>query len=218
MKKKIKIKKNVLPVIYVSLIALLVGATFITYSSLNVAEEPEEINYVSNSILSNDTPVVSTDKDIKKDEKTIIKPYSNEKIKIGKYYYDYKADASNQQNSIIYYENSYIQNSGVDYILDEKFDIVSIYDGSVIKVEENELVGKTIEIKHDNNLISVYQGLSDIKLKQGDTVKQGDIIGKSGTSKINKEFGNHLHFEIYFNGQVINPEDTYGKTLDKITG
>ena len=116
-------------------------------------------------------------------------------------------------DALVALENSYIQNSGVDYILDNQFDVVSIYDGTVTKVEDNELAGKTVEIKHDGNIISVYQSLGEVSVKQGDTVKQGSKIGKSGNSKINKDLGNHLHFELYVKGQVVNPEDCYNKKI-----
>ena len=177
-----------------------------TFSNSNDETVEEDITYVSSVIWSNDTPVVATDK-------VVVKPFTNKDVAIGKYYYDYKDGSDEQQNAIIFYENSYIQNSGVDYIFEDSFDVVSIYDGTVIKVEDNDIVGKTVEIKHDNNIISVYQSLSEVNVKQGDTITLGTKIGKSGNSKINKDLGNHLHFEIYVNGQVVNPEDCYNKKL-----
>ncbi|MDD6879579.1 MAG: M23 family metallopeptidase [bacterium] len=211
MKKNIKLKKFVMPTIYSLLTTILVVSTIMSLKTSNANDEdyPEKINYVSNIIWSNDIPVVST-------EKLIIKPFKNENVKVGKYFYDYKADESSQKNSIIYYENSYIQNSGVDYILEKSFDIVPIYNGTVSKIEDNELLGKTIEIKHDNNVISVYQGLSEIKVKTGDNVTQETVLGKSGTSEINKDLGNHLHLEIYVNGEIVNPENCYNKKINEI--
>ena len=44
-------------------------------------------------------------------------------------------------------------------------------------------------------------------------VKQGQVIGKSGTNSIDKELGNHLHFELYLNSQVVNPEDYFDKEI-----
>lgn len=209
MEKKLKLKKFVMPTVYAVLVSLLVFSTFMTFANSKVTEdEIEQINYVSDTIWSNETPVVST-------EKVIIKPFKEEKITIGKYYYDYSDNSDSQRNSIIFYENSYIQNSGVDYIYDKVFDVLAVYDGTVIKVEDNEITGKTVEIKHDNNVISVYQGLSEVSVKQGDTVTQTAIIGKSGSSKINMELGNHLHFEIYANGQVLNPESCYNKKINE---
>ena len=82
-----------------------------------------------------------------------------------------------------------------------------------MSVNNNDLLGNTIEIKHDNKYISVYQGLSTITVKEGDTVLQGQVLGKSGASKINNDLGNHLHFELFKNGQVINPEEYYNKSI-----
>ena len=45
------------------------------------------------------------------------------------------------------------------------------------------------------------------------SVKQGQVIGKSGTNSIDKELGNHLHFELYSNSQVVNPEDYFDKEI-----
>ena len=36
---------------------------------------------------------------------------------------------------------------------------------------------------------------------------QGQIIAKSGTSNINKDLGNHLHFELYYNGKIAKAQD-----------
>ena len=209
MKRKRKLKRFVMPTIYAILVVAFILSTYMTFSNEETGEYVEDINYVSSIIWSNDTPVIATNK-------VIQKPYSEEKVKIGKYYYDYKDTREEQQNAIIYYEGSYIQNSGIDYIFDKKFNVVSIYDGTVIKVEENELLGKTVEVKHDNNIISVYQSLSEVNVKNGDTIKQGDKIGVSGNSKINFELGNHLHFELYINGQVSNPEECYNKKIDEL--
>lgn len=210
MKKKLRLKRFVIPTVYVLLVSLLVFSTFMTFANNNETKEQlEDINYVSDIIWTNEIPVVST-------EKVVVKPFTEEKVVIAKYYYDYSDNADSQQNSIIFYENSYIQNSGVDYIHEKVFDVIAVYDGTVIKVEDNEITGKTIEIKHDNNVISVYQGLSEVNIKQGDTVSQSTVLGKSGISKINVELGNHLHFEIYANGQVLNPEKCYGKKINEI--
>ena len=146
----------------------------------------------------------------------IIKPFINDKVTIAKSYYDYKAEADSQKNSIIYYENIYMQNSGVDYKLEEIFDVVSVLDGKVISVEDNDMMGTTVQIKHDNNLISVYQSLSNVKVKVDDTIIQGQVIAQSGESNINKDLGNHLHFELYHNGNIVNPEEYYNKSIEEL--
>ena len=109
-----------------------------------------------------------------------------------------------------------MQNSGVDYTSDNSFDVISILDGTVINVYENEILGTSIEIRHNNDLISVYQSLSEISVKKDDQVIQGQIIAKSGTSNINKDLGNHLHFELYYKGKIVNPEEYYNKSIDEL--
>ena len=210
MNKKLKLKKFVMPTIYVVLVSLLVISSLMYMKTFKpVDEEIEQIDYVSNDVLDEEMPVIST-------EKTIIRPYTASDVKVGKYYYDYKDNSEEQKKAIIFYEDSYIQNSGVDYVASKIFDVISIYDGTVEKVEDNEIVGKTVEIKHDNNVISVYQSLSEVTVKEGDSVKSGMIIGKSGTSKINADLGNHLHFELYSNGEVLDPEDCYNKKIKEL--
>lgn len=210
MKKNKKLKKFVLPTFYIGIITIMLLTIFLKLNvNKEMQEETENIDYVSNIIWNNEVPVIST-------EITIKKPFENENIKIAKYFYDYKSKEDLQQNSIIYYEGTYMQNSGVDYIEEKTFEVKSILDGTVTKIEDNELTGKSIEIKHENNIISVYQGLSEINVKENDVVKQGTTIGKSGTSKINKDLGNHLHFELYIAGEVVNPENYYGKKPNEL--
>ena len=110
-------------------------------------------------------------------------------------------------------ENTYLQNSGVSFGGKENFDVTAILDGTVSSVDEDELLGKIVEVKHDNNLISVYQSLSTVDVKKGDTVKQGQVLGKSGTSNVEKDLGDHLHFELIDNGQTVNPNEYFDQKV-----
>ena len=163
-----------------------------------------------NEIIESTLPVINT---------TIkpIVPYTDQTVKIGKTYYDYLAEEASQENAIIKHDNTYIQNTGIDYVGNNVFDVVAILDGTVEKIVEDDSTGKTIEIKHSDNSISIYGSLSEIIVKKGDTVNQGQQIGKSGTNELDKEMGNHLHFEVYNNGQNMNPE-VYLNTEQKIKG
>ena len=53
--------------------------------------------------------------------------------------------------------------------------------------KEDQILGNVIEIKHSDDIVSTYQSLSEINVKEGDAVKQNQIIGKSGNSNIQKE-------------------------------
>ena len=65
----------------------------------------------------------------------------------------------------------------------------------------NPTEGNTVTITSDTTAILDLTSLS----KKDDTVTQGLVIGKSGENKLDKDLGNHLHFEIYDNGQAVNP-------------
>lgn len=213
MKKKLKLKSYVLPSLYVCLFIAtfyitLLASNALTKTTSNNDDLTENINYVSESIMDNEQPVIS-------ETTKMLKPFTNEKITIGKDFYDYKEDNAKQENSITYHDNTYMQNSGIDYILEESFDVISVLPGSVTSVTTDDLLGKIVEIKHDNNYISVYQSLSSVDVKKGDTVIQGQIIGKSGTNEIDKDMGNHLHFELYINGKVVDPENYLDKDISQ---
>lgn len=168
-----------------------------------------DMDMVTNTIFEDTIPAV-------KEEKVIIKPYTDEEVKIVKSFYDYKADTTSQINSIVYYEGTYLQNSGVDYAGTQKFDVNSIMDGTVIKVLEDKLLGNIVEIRHNNDLISVYQSLAEVKVKNDDVISKGQIIGISGYASIAPNLKEHLHFEVLYKGEVINPESIFNKTIDKI--
>ena len=74
---------------------------------------------------------------------------------------------------------------------------------------------KEIKIEHKNGLISIYQSLSDVYVKKGDPVSRGQLIGKSGTNELDKDLGNHLHFEIIENGNNVNPNNYLNKEYKK---
>lgn len=205
MNKKLKLKPFVLPSVYFLLFVSLITTVFMTTRNQKAPEE-EKITYVTSGIIDRDVPVIST-------ETKIIYPYTAENVQIGKYFYDYKAEQNRQEQSIIYHENTYMQNSGIDFVLDTGFDVVAVLDGTVVSVREDELLGKIIEIQHDNDFISVYQSLSEVSVKKDDVVKQGQVIGKTGENELDASLKNHLHFELFHKGQVVNPEDYLEKTL-----
>lgn len=209
--KKYKLKKPAVILLgSLSLIAFL-GTMFVVEKSFfESAIDEREFDYVSQTIFEDDVPVVNT-------TPTIIRPYTNTNVKIVKDFYDYQADEEKQQNSIIYYESTYLQNSGISYGgVEETFDVVTILDGTVTSVKEDNTLGKIVEVRHSNDMISVYQSLSEVTVKENDEIKQGTIIGKSGSSNISKELNNHLHFELIIKGQIVNPENYYDKKVDEL--
>ena len=115
-----------------------------------------------------------------------------------------------------YYEQTYLQNSGVLYSSKEVFDVLSVLDGTVTNIFEDEILGNVVEITHNTNLKSLYYSLSEITVKKDDLVKSGQTIGKSGDNLLDDESENCLLLEVYYNGKTIDPEDFYNMNIDEL--
>ncbi len=210
MRKKLRLRPYVFPAIYMILVLVLLGTVY--YNGLisnNYKESDEHLKYVTSLNFLDVIPIA-------KDEEIMVRPYNDETVKIGKSYYDYQESSENQEKSIIYYEGTYIQNSGVDYVGDNSFDVVSCLDGTVISAEKTDLMGYVVEVRYDNNVIISYQSLSEVAVKANDNVTKGQKIGTSGKSSIGSELGNHLHLEMYYDGIVVNPEKYYNTNIKDI--
>ena len=212
MNKKMKLRPYVFPMLYMIVVLVLLGAVYyngLINNSYKTGEK-DSLTYVTNLELYDDSILVS------KKEEIMVKPFISESVSIGKNYYNYQDGKDKQENSIVYYEGTYIQNSGVDYVSKEKFDIVSCLNGTVLSVQKTELMGYVVEIKYDNDIIISYQSLSEVTVKENDSVVKGQTIGISGKSMIGSELGNHRHLEMYLSGQTVNPEDYYNKNIKDI--
>ena len=196
--KQRKLKAFVIPSILTILGIVVMVAVITTIKNTDEEMKGLTINYVSNSILSEDIPVINT-------AVKVIYPFLDPSVTVGKSYYDYKGTKEEQEKSIIYHENTYIQNSGVDFINDKEFDVIAVLNGTVTSVKEDKLLGNIVEISHNNEYVSIYQSLGNVKVKKGDTITQGQIIGTSGANVLDKDLGNHLHFEFYAGGQIVDP-------------
>lgn len=207
---KRRLKKNVSYALYGFVFLAVFGAIFSIESATSPSLKNPEVSYVSKTIIEEvDQPVVSINNIIKR-------PYNNDSVKIVKDYYDYKDEAVEQENSIIYYSDTYLQSSGVSYSADVPFDVISILDGVVTNITENDLLGNIVEIDHGNGIIGYYQSLTDIIVKKGDNVSQGTVLAKSGLSNIAKDLNEHLNFELSINGKLVNPEEYFDRNISDI--
>ena len=107
---------------------------------------------------------------------------------------------------------------GVDYAAPTGRKVVATAEGKVIHKGRKGGYGKTIMIKHKNGYKSLYAHLNSYnnKLKIGSWVKQGDFIGRVGTT--GRSTGPHLHFSIYKNGRAVDPQKVITVTKTKLQG
>lgn len=210
------VKKIFVPTIYLIAILSVVGCILLTIMSINkYLTESEKFDYSINELIDNEVKPVQGE-DITKNNVKVIKPFRNEKVTIGRGFYDFEGEQTNQEKSIIFYENTYMQNSGVDYVSDEVFDVISVLAGKVISVDTDEVLGNIVKIEHDKNIITTYQGIDKVALKVGDVVSQGTIVGVSGKSLVNSNYTTSLHFEVNYKGELIDPEKFYSLNVNEL--
>ncbi len=94
--------------------------------------------------------------------------------------------------------------SGIDIAVDMNSEIFSVFGGTVVSAEYDEIGGNYIRIDHHNGFESYYGHLSQIKVNEGEKVSAGQIIGYSGDS--GKVTGPHLHLGLYYNGNPVDPD------------
>ena len=206
-----RLKKFVLPTVYV----MVIGVLFISISFLgNILQSKVDYgNMAVSALKDNVTPVGKTDNVV---ESRIERPYVSSNVSISKSFYDMTDDEAKQQNSLVYYENTYLQNSGVLYSSTSAFDVICAIDGKVTNVSKDEILGNFVEITHNPNLKTIYYSLSEVQVKKDDTVISGDVLGKSGDNSLNGETENCLLFEVYHNGTAIDPEDFYNMSIEDL--
>lgn len=219
--KNLNVKKLFVPGVYLVAVISVIACIVLTITSINkYLSEKRDFTYTVNGLIDEGSVPVQGDADSKNDNSQtsdkIIRPYKSEAVTIGRYFYDFEGEAKNQENAIIYYENTYMQNSGVDYIGEETFDVVSVLNGKVLSVESDDVLGNIVKIEHEKEFVTVYQGIDKIELKVGDTVTQGQVIGTSGTSSINSNYKTSLHFEVYYKGTLMDPENFYSLNLNEL--
>src|SRR5205085_12083328 len=94
---------------------------------------------------------------------------------------------------------------GVDIVGDANEPIKSTLDGTIVFSNFTSETGYVIGIQHSNNIFSVYKHCSALLKKAGDFVKAGEVVAIIGNSGELSE-GPHLHFELWFNGNPMNPQ------------
>ncbi len=92
---------------------------------------------------------------------------------------------------------------GIDIVTNVGNPIWVTADGRVISCKYDKIGGKTIKVAHLTGVITVYCHLSQFKVKAGQKVKRGQVIGLVG--KTGKTTGPHLHYEVRVNGVKKNP-------------
>jgi len=92
---------------------------------------------------------------------------------------------------------------GIDIAADYGTDIRAAASGKVTMASNIDVYGNSIIIDHGNGITTFYSHASKLLVKEGQTVKKGDVIAKVGST--GRSTGPHLHFEIRVNGSAVDP-------------
>ena len=111
---------------------------------------------------------------------------------------------------------SYIQttrdwrvHNGVDIAAEAGTEVCAAADGEVYTVYEDDSLGYTVVISHDDGYITRYSSLSeDVAVKAGDTVTMGQVIGYVGdTALVETTLGSHVHFSVSCQDEAMDPAE-----------
>jgi Rod binding domain-containing protein len=92
---------------------------------------------------------------------------------------------------------------GTDVAMPVGQDVPAAMSGRVTYAGERTGYGLTVEVDHGNGLVTRYAHLSEVKVKVGDSVGEGQSLAKSGAT--GRVTGPHLHFEVLDQGQPVDP-------------
>jgi murein DD-endopeptidase MepM/ murein hydrolase activator NlpD len=97
--------------------------------------------------------------------------------------------------------------AGMDFTAPIGTDIFATANGSIQSAGWKQGYGNCVEINHGFGYLTLYGHMSAIKVRVGQKVKRGDVIGLVGST--GKSTGPHCHYEVHYKGEVMNPQNYY---------
>jgi murein DD-endopeptidase MepM/ murein hydrolase activator NlpD len=94
--------------------------------------------------------------------------------------------------------------SGLDLAVARGTPVKASSSGKVLAADNYFFNGKTVFIDHGNGLVTMYCHLDKFKVKAGQKVEKGQLIGLSGMT--GRATGPHLHWSVMLNGEMVDPE------------
>lgn len=85
--------------------------------------------------------------------------------------------------------------------------ILNVFDGMVRISRYSSTYGHVVVVRHQNGLETLYAHLSKRSVTEGDFVEAGSLVGLGGNT--GRSFGSHLHFEVRYLGEPIDPLDIF---------
>ncbi|TJY42034.1 M23 family metallopeptidase [Cohnella pontilimi] len=205
--KKLLSKRWVFPAAYMAAAAIIVTILWLNAGNQGKGSQ-QDVSSVNSGVETNGKSSPES-KPVAVNGETLQWPVAKfESFKTEMAFYDENASEDQRQAAMVEYDNKFMPHTGVDLAKNGKdFEVLAALSGKVTYAQETPTNGYEVHIQHANDIETVYQSLKDLQVKVGDEVKQGDAIAKAGTSQLEAGEGTHVHFEVWTNGEPVNPRD-----------
>lgn len=203
------------PILFGSALVLFVCGLMLMENMMNRINEGMDdpvATVVPDKNTSNTVPTGAEDLS----EEALISP-TKEEITIVRHFYSSADDDQRQKASMDYFEGVYRPSLGIDFADDgNAFEVLASLSGTVKEVKTDPLFGQCVTIENTDGWLTIYQSLGEVSVKQGDSIKQGSVIGKSGENVYEADLGNHVHFVLEKDGKQYNAENYFNQKVTSI--
>ena len=193
--------------IALALCAVAIGIAGFLYYRNN--EKPTPSADGNTVVTPDDTPVVATnpdgtptkdsDKTTQKQPLKTVSPLKGETVAV------YAMDSLTYNATT----RDWRVHNGIDIAAEAGAEVCAAADGEVYTVYEDEQMGMTVVIRHQDGYTTRYSSLAEtVAVNPGDIVVAGQVIGTVGnTALMESAIGDHIHFSVTCDGEAVNPAD-----------
>ncbi len=103
--------------------------------------------------------------------------------------------------------NAWSTHNGIDIAAKEGEAVGAALAGEVTSAKMDSTLGWVVTLSHTDDRSTVYAGLSDLSVKEGDKVNAGQQLGTAGIPPFESDLGVHVHFEYLENGKYADPAE-----------
>lgn len=191
-------KKKVIYISLIIMVLIIVSLLLMLFTpNVNIATTDEE---------KEDTDVIVVEPEIQEEPRIIVDSDFIEPVPGGTEMITSRFGKKSIQNN----HSGVVDHTGLDLFAQSGTDIKAVADGKVIYSGWRGSYGYLVILEHNDSLQTYYCNCRELNVKEGDVVKQGEVIAQVGST--GNSTGPHLHFEVRENGVAVNPQNyVYGE-------
>lgn len=197
------------PAMYSGIAIVFVGMIW-GYSAFIKDDTPGLTDGAIGNKTEDGAPIVETNAS----EEVLKYPFAEElldDVAILQNYYDVEADETTRESALLVFNQSFTTNTGVSISIDDKpFEVVASKSGVVEEIITDVFQGDEVVVSHADGMKTVYSSLTEVIVKKGDEVSQGQPLATTAANEWNPTAGVHLHFEVLVDDETVNPASYLG--------